>query len=426
MRIYVKGFGCSSSIADAEMLAGCLEMSGHTVVEDPADAEFLVYNTCAVKGPTEDRMISILKKVGKLQKLIVTGCLPLINFERLREEVAFDGVVRPGLGCEIVGVVEDVASGGKVERLDGGFDRLPSLSVPRKRVNPLVGIVPISYGCLGSCSYCCVRFARGKLRSYCVSDLVKKVESDLGEDVRGFWLTSQDTAAYGRDIGSSLPELLKAVCSVEDDFTVRVGMMTPNNLQDFLDEYLDVLQDGKVFKFLHLPFQSGDDQVLESMNRLYSREDFIGVVEKFRNMFPESVLATDVIVGFPGESEKAFDSSCSLVEMVEPDIVNVSKFFSRPGTAALKLEPKVPASVVRERSRVLSRLVRKVALRCNEWWVGSSGWIFVDEVGREGSVVGRNFAYKPVVVKGGLELLGEFVRVNVVGVSKSCLLGEIL
>lgn len=428
MRVYVKGFGCSSSVADAEVLAGCLERAGHVVVGDSGEAELLVYNTCAVKGPTENRMLSLLKKVSEGQRLVVAGCLPLVNFERLRREVAFDGVVGPAFGEGIVGVVEEVASGRRVVKLGGDLVRVPSVDLPRKRVNPVVGIVPVSYGCVGSCSYCCVRFARGRLRSYGVGDIVRRVERCFGEGVREFWLTSQDTAVYGRDLGVSLPVLLRAVCSVDGDFFVRVGMMTVNHLLGFLDEFLGAFSDGKVFKFLHLPVQSGDDQVLKRMNRFYSTDDFVGVVEEFRRVFPWSTVATDVIVGFPGESEEAFESSCRLVEKVKPDIVNVSKFFGRPGTLAVEMESQVVGSVVKERSRVLSGLVRDVGLGCNRRWVGWRGRILVDEVGKDGCVVGRNLGYKPVVVKGGggEGLLGQFVSVEVVDAFQSYLLGEIV
>ena len=429
MRVYVKGFGCSSSIADAEVLAGCLGRAGHTLVGDSEEAEVLVYNTCAVKGPTENRMISLLKRVSEGQKLIVAGCLPLINFERLRREVSFDGVVGPAFGEGIVEVVEMVASGGQVVRLGGDLVRVPPVDLPRNRVNSRIGIVPISYGCLGSCSYCCVRFARGKLRSYGVADVVGRVERDVADGVREIWLTSQDTAAYGVDLGTSLPELLKAVCAVEGEYFVRVGMMTVNNLLVFLDELLEAFRDRKVFKFLHLPVQSGDDRVLKGMNRFYSRDDFVGVVERFRRVFPWSTVATDVIVGFPGESEEAFRRSCELVEEVKPDVVNVSKFFGRPGTAALDMELKVDGLVVKGRSRVLSGLVRRVALECNRRWVGWKGRVLVDEVGKVGKgdcVVGRNLAYKPVVVADARGLLGNFVSVEVVDAFQSYLKGEIV
>ncbi len=189
----------------------------------------------------------------------------------------------------------------------------PSLGLPKIPVNRIVGIVPINYGCLGSCSYCCVLFARGRLRSYRIDELVERIKCDLASGVKEVWLTSQDTACYGKDIAVSLADLLREVCRVEGEFFVRVGMMTPNYALEILDDLIQAYKDEKVFKFLHLPVQSGDDEVLRLMNRLYSVEDFRRIVNSFREKIPEITLATDVICGFPGESKEAFQQTVELI-----------------------------------------------------------------------------------------------------------------
>jgi len=428
MRIYVKGFGCSSSVADAEVLAGCLSSAGHTIVNDLQNADMVLYNTCAVKTPTENRIIYLMKRIPKEKKLIVAGCLPLINFERLCKEVRFDGVVGPAFGEKIVDVVTQVSRGTYIAKLKATRVKLPQLGLPRMRVNPRISIIPINYGCLGSCTYCCVRFARGKLRSYCIKEIVNKVEKDLTEGVREFWLTSQDTACYGKDIGTNLAELLDGICNVNGDFFVRVGMMTPNNLRDIADELVEAFRNEKVFKFLHLPVQSGDDDILRRMNRFYLKEDFITVIKKFKKLFPQSTIATDVIVGFPGETEKAFKHTWDIIEEVRPDIVNISKFFARPKTLAKTLKPQIPHSKVKQRSARLAGLARYIAFEQNSNWSSWSGRILVDEIGKAESFVGRNFAYKPIVIRNnhGENLLGRFICVKIVDVFQSHLLGETL
>ncbi len=428
MRIYVKGFGCSSSLADAEVLAGCLSSADHEIVSEVEDAQLVVYNTCAVKAPTENRMINLMKMVPEEKKLVVAGCLPLINFERLSREVCFDAVVGPAFGERIVDVVKQVSAGVRVMSLEDVAVGMPRIDLPRVRVNPRISVIAINYGCLGSCAYCCVRFARGELRSYGVQEIVEKVERDYAEGVREFWLTSQDTACYGKDIGTSIGELLHQVCSVDGDFFVRVGMMTPSNLLGVVDELIEAFQSEKMFKFLHLPVQSGDDVVLRRMNRFYSVDDFVSLVERFRSAFPRLTLATDVIVGFPGETEKAFEDTCRLVEEVKPDIVNVSKFFARPKTSAAELKPHVSPSKVKHRSACMASVARRIALERNRSWLGWRGRVFIDEAGKSDSVVGRNFAYKPIVIKDLNEqnLLGRWISVRVVGAFQSYLVGEIL
>jgi len=421
-RVYVKSYGCSANLADGEVIAGCLSEAGFTVVSSPEEAEFLLYNTCAVKSPTENRIMNILRKAPKDRKLVVTGCLPLINFERLKREVNFDGVTGPAPGDRIVDVLRRVTAGEKVVSLT--TCSRPKLGLPKTRRNPVVSIVPINYGCLGSCSYCCVRFARGGLRSSSVNEVVEQVKSDLVSGAKEVWLTSQDTACYGKDIGSSLPELLRAVCSVEGDFFVRVGMMNPDNALEMLDKLVDAYRCEKVFKFLHLPVQSGDDQVLRLMNRRYTVEDFRRVVQRFRDEFPMLTLSTDAICGFPGETREAFEGTKRLIEEVKPDIVNVSKFFARPGTPAEHLVP-LPPEEVNRRSRTLAELAKKISLEKNIKWLGWEGKALFDEKGKAESCIGRNFAYKPIVVKGEESLLGRIVHVKIVRAFSTYLEAEV-
>jgi MiaB-like tRNA modifying enzyme len=359
-------------------------------------------------------MISLLKRVPRGKKLVVAGCLPLISFERLQRDVRFDGVVGAAAGFKIVDVVKRVLAGEKVVALENAINLKPELGLPRLRSNPVVSLVPISYGCLGSCAYCCVVFARGRLRSCSVGEIVEKVKHDLASGAKEFWLTSQDTASYGRDLGSDLAILLKSVCAIDGNFRVRVGMMTPNFALEILDELVDAFTNEKVFKFMHLPLQSGDDMVLKRMSRRYIVEDFIRIVKTFRNAFPDVTLATDVICGFPGENRKAFERTLRVIAEVKPDIVNVSKFFVRPGTAASEMPNHIVATEIKRRSTEAAKLAKQTSLERNQRWLGWTGKILIDEPGKiPNSWIGRNFTYKPVAVKSNEMLLGKTLQVNV-------------
>jgi MiaB-like tRNA modifying enzyme len=372
-------------------------------------------------------MIEILRRVPKDKKLVVAGCLPLINWERLSKEVRFDGVVGPAWGGRIVEIVDRVSRGEKMVALDDAECALPSLSLPRERLSPVISIIPISYGCLGSCAYCCVTFARGHLRSYGIEEIVQRAKSDVGSGMLELWITSQDTACYGRDRGTNLAGLLRALCKLQGDFKIRVGMMTPDHVRDILGELVETYQDGHVFKFVHLPVQSGDDEVLRRMRRFYSVEDFMRIVEAFRARFPEITLSTDVICGFPGESVEASERTLRLIEAVKPDVVNVSKFAARPRTVAAEMtEDFVPAGEIRRRSRLMASLARRVALERNKRWVGWRGVVVVDEVGKvAGSLVGRNYAYKPIAIRSREKLLDRTVQAKVVRAFSTHLEGEI-
>ncbi len=409
-RVYLRSFGCSANFSDGEVIAGCLSEAGYEVVDSPEDADVLIYNTCAVKTPTENKIISILKKSMKDKKLIVAGCLPVINFERLKNEVRFDGAIGPAPGLEIVKVVNDVVEGKNAVLLENRFK--PPLSLPKIAGSSVAKIIPISCGCISSCSYCCVRFARGPLRSYGPDEVLDQVRQALSGGASEIWITAQDSACYGMDIGTNLAALLKRIVTVEGDFCVRVGMMNPSYVLDEMNELIDAYKSLKIFKFLHLPLQSGDDEVLKLMNRSYSAQTFKSIVSAFRKEMPRLTVSTDIICGFPGESEQAFEKSLRIIEEVEPDIVNVSRFFPRPGTPAEKMKG-VPGWKIKERSKKMAETARRSSLKKNKAWVDWEGEVLIDEKGKDNSWIGRNFAYKPIVVKSFDNMLGRRVSVHV-------------
>jgi MiaB/RimO family radical SAM methylthiotransferase len=265
------------------------------------------------------------------------------------------------------------------------------------------------------------------LRSYSIKEVVERIENDFASGTREFWITSQDTACYGRDLHRDLAELLWALGGLAGDFKVRVGMMTPNMVTDMQDRLIDAFRSNKIFKFLHLPVQSGDDQTLKRMRRFYTAEQFKCIVEAFRAEFPDLTLATDVIVGFPGETAEGFENTLKLLKEVRPDVVNVSKFFARPKTEAAKIQDGlVTKEEIKRRSAVAAELAKRVSFERNQRWVGWVGDVLVDEKGKvDGSWVGRNFAYKPVAVKSTDNLLGKTLKTKIVEASATYLKGEI-
>lgn len=426
-RIHIESYGCTSNLADGEVLAGCLRAAGFLLTDSKTEADLIVYNCCSVKGPTENRMIDLVAQAPNGKKVIVAGCLPLTSYERLRERVRFDGLIGPAAGMTVVDIVKRVLHDEQVVALDKASLSKPEFSLPRFRGSSVVSLVPVSYGCLGACAYCCVVIARGRLRSYTLEEIVQRIECDAASGTQEIWLTSQDMACYGRDLGTTLPALIKAVCAVPGNFHIRVGMMTPNFTLEMLPKLVEAFKDEKVFKFIHLPVQSGDNKVLRAMNRCYSVKDFKTIVRTFRATFPEITLATDVICGFPGESKDAFNNTLRLIDEVQPDIVNISKFFARPKTAAASItDGVVGQSEIKRRSAELAQLTKRISLGRNQRWRDWTGTILVDEKGKvSGSWVGRNFAYKPITVKSTSNLLGKTFSVNVKDVFYTYLNGEI-
>ncbi|MEM2782971.1 MAG: tRNA (N(6)-L-threonylcarbamoyladenosine(37)-C(2))-methylthiotransferase, partial [Candidatus Hadarchaeales archaeon] len=305
MRVYLETYGCTANRGDGEILAGLLKEAGHEVVEGWEGAEVLLLNTCVVKGETKKRMLRRMEEFAKTGKpVVVAGCLPLVDLPSVMERHPASVISCRSLLC-VVEAVERAARGEKgVLLLDEKPPEKPDL--PKLRSSPVSAIVQIGEGCLSSCTFCSVRLARGRLRSFPPEKLVEEVREAVGKGYREILLTSQDNAAYGRERGWDLPSLLGEIVRVEGKFKVRVGMMNPENVKTILPKLVEVYRNEKVYRFLHLPLQSGDNRVLRMMGRRYTVEEFLEEVKAFREEFPDLCLVTDVIAGFPTETEEEF------------------------------------------------------------------------------------------------------------------------
>ncbi len=417
-RVYAEVYGCSANQADGEIALGLLQRQGYRMVERPGEADYVVLVTCAVKKPTADRMIHRIKKFSHLgSRLIVAGCMATGETERVRR-VAPEAVLLPPRN------ITEVASAIEARGFDGGEVKL---GLPRLRKNPVVAIVPVSEGCRWSrCSFCIVPRSRPGFESYPVRAVVDEVRKSLDEGCREVWLTSQDMGSYGLESGRNLlPELLEAVNSVQGKFYVRIGMMNPIYLKPILEKLVKAYSGEKIYKFIHIPVQSGSDKVLKDMNRGHSVQLFNQIVETFRRKFPNITVSTDLIVGYPTETDEDFEQTLRLVEKTHPAIVNVSRYFPRPGTPGERLKT-LPAHVVARRVSELNNLLSEIQLKSGERWLGWIGEILIDEVGKKGKMVGRNFAYRPIVIDAPSESLGKFVEVEVVDVEKTYLMGRVL
>jgi MiaB-like tRNA modifying enzyme len=405
---------------------GHLTGAGYHLTKDINSANIVLVNTCGVKKPTEDRIIGRLQKLSRTRKpLIITGCLPKINFKAiLKAAPNFSAALDPQSIDKILSAIKS-AENGETKKIFFSEKPIIKLKQPKVNLNQPIEIISISEGCAGACAFCCVRFARGALFSYPKEAIVKSVNQAVQNGAKEIWLTSQDTGAYGLDIGTNLAELLRECCGVKGKFLVRVGMMNPDHALFILDELVDAYNDDRIFKFLHLPVQSGDNLILKLMNRKYTVEDYGTIVNRFRKEFPELTLSTDVICGFPSETQEAFQRTLDLVEEVKPDVVNISKFFPRPNTPAERME-QVDMEKIKARSRVMSQLVRKVSLEKNKKWIGWEGEILVDEKGKDQSWIGRNCAYKPIVVKDEGNFLGKFLKVRITKTFSTYLEAEII
>jgi len=414
-KVFIKTYGCAHNQADSESMTGQLVQEGFKIVEDIRKADVVIINTCTVKDPAEKKFFSELSKIKK--PVVVAGCIPQADRRNVVvKDYSLIGIKQIDKICE---VVSQTLEGNIVHLLDNNGIGA-GLDLPRIRRNTIIEIIPISNGCLGYCSFCKTKFARGELASFKEEDIIKRARDALNEGVKEIWLTSEDTGAYGLDIGTSLPKLLKSILLTPKDFKIRIGMINPEHVKNYCDELIQIYKDPRVFKFLHIPVQSGNDRILRLMKRLYTIKEFKNTVKKIKEGVPKITISTDIICGFPSETDEEFEVTLNLVRELKFPVINISKFYARRGTIAAKMKP-LNSMTVKERSKVLSILFTKVSE--HKKWVGWRGTVLINERGKNGTFIGRNDFYKPVIVK-GKNILGKKLDVEVVRSNRDYLEGK--
>ena len=408
MRYFVETYGCTMNFGEGRRLSEDMASLGYEPADSADDADIVVLNTCTVVETTEKRMlsrISELKRQGK--RIVVTGCMAQVQPKRIRIRLPDSPIVR----FEEYGRFRDIVSEsfgcqGSPIVLETGTD----------------AILPIAQGCLGRCSYCITKFARGDLRSYPADDLLGRYDSFLEGGAKEVLITAQDTSSYGRDTGTDLPALIRSMLSRDGDYRIRLGMTNPDSLARVSQGILELMDDERMYRFVHIPVQSGSDAVLGRMRRRYTVGQFMELVDELRSGCPDISIATDMICGFPGETDEDHAKSVDLIRELRADTVNITRFSSRPGTDAASME-QVHGRVSAERSAELTKVKNETELDVNGSMVGRLYRALATEIGKDGTIV-RTGNYRPVVVREDIPL-GSFVDVEVTDCRPTYLLGRL-
>lgn len=439
MRVLLESYGCTMNRGEAMELRALLLADGQTIVM-PETGEFdraIIY-TCGVIGATEIKMLKRIKELAEAGKdLVVCGCLGAIAESEILKIAPQARIFTPP--------ERDRAHSHLCHSPPGeGAGAMP-------QIDDAIGIVPIASGCLGECTYCITRFARGPLVSRSPETVIEKAGRLIRAGAREIQITAQDTGVYGSDIGSSLPDLLMALANIPEGHSdagvemcpepspdrhlfratsgachmFRVGMMTPNSALLDLERLVEAFKNPRIFKFLHLPLQSGSDRMLVEMGRRYTRADFLKVVNTFREAIPDMTISTDVIIGFPGEKEEDFGATMKVIKRIQPDIVNVTRFSPRPGTPAANFPHQLHGRVSKERSRALADLRFEISSRTNSLLHDRQVDALATEFRKEGSTFFRTVNYKPVIVDGTLPL-GRWARLKITGSGPTHLFGRVV
>lgn len=430
-KVWIEAYGCSANIADSEAISGLLSTNGFEIAKQGEESDLNIIVTCSVKDTTEHRMMS---RIGHLstggKPLIIAGCLAKTETRKLEKLFNNASLMGPRSVSRTINSVRAALRGERTIELADSDDR-EKLNIPKVRSNPIISIIQIGIGCMSECSFCQTTIAKGQITSFRIGDIKRAVEQDVKDGCKEIWLSSTDNGCYGFDIDTDIVNLLRECKSIGGDFRIRIGMMNPMYMGLIKERLVRLLEDSvKIYRFLHIPVQSGSEKILRSMKRGHTVKMYRDIVRSFRSKYPDITIGTDIIVGFPGESEKDFENTLQLIADTEPDIVNCSRYSARPGTSASFMAGRLASDVAKRRSTHVHEISRKISQERNAKWAGWVGNIVIDEMNPH-YVQGRNYAYKPVFIrKEGLgshiTSLGDQFRVCVTNHTPHALEAELL
>ena len=419
--------GCSANFGDGEKIARLFDgeycvifgmPQTHGMNSEYGTPAAFVLNICTVKG--NSGALKLLREAISTApdaKLFVTGCAP----KDFREEASkiTDKVVYTSLK-ELSTRDRDTTESLRDHRIRNDVGTL--------RESPLVGIVNIEEGCLDACAYCSTRLVKGRLHSYPATALVQQVKRFVEDGCKEIQLTGQDCGCYGFDTGTNLAELVQQILAdVPGEYKLRLGMGNPRHMLQYIDSIIDCFKDERVYKFIHLPVQSGSNVILQAMNRKHSVQDYIDLAETINSRFPLFTLSTDLIVGFPGESEQDFQDTLDILEKTRPTVCNITRFVARPNTPAYNMDGAVPDEVKHQRSAALAEAFQRIATENNSRWINQTESAIIEKPGyRKGTYIARNAAYRPVAIASETPLhAGERFTVTITAAEHFALIGKL-
>lgn len=419
--IAVLSQGCAANFGDGEKIARALSAQHPDCsisFEFPTEQPLAFYlNVCTVKG--NGSALKLLQQAVTTfpqAPIFITGCAPKDFQEdarKISDKVAFTSLKA-------------------LESMDSIAPKGLQNDMRILRQSPFVGIVNIEEGCLDACAFCSTKLVKGRIQSMPEDAIVDQVRRLVNDGCLEIQLTGQDCACYGFDTDTNLANLTqKILAQVPGNYKIRLGMGNPRHILGYKDALLECFQDERLYQFLHVPVQSGSERVLQLMNRKHSVEDFRRFALELQEKFPLFTLSTDLIVGFPGETDADFQETLDLLKETRPTVCNITRFVARKGTVAARIEeanaadtPAIPDSVKHERSAKLFDAFQQIAQENNQRWIGKTCTVVTEKQGhRAGTTIARNCAYRPVALQGNIPA-GKALQVRITKAEPFALIGE--
>ena len=421
-KIYLFTFGCQQNEADGEKMLGMAEAMGYKRTEKPEEADLIILNTCAIRQHAEEQALSMLGRFKAIKKknnnLIIGVCGCMAAEAHIKELLKNDFhyvtfTLEPNMLHQIPKLVYRALSDGKRSFVLGEDKGDIAEGIPVTRRYNHKAWVSIMYGCNNFCSYCIVPYVRGRERSRCAEDIISECKELVKDGVKEITLLGQNVNSYKGEV--EFAGLLEKIASIDGDFIIRFMTSHPKDVSDAL---IDVMSrySPKIAPYFHLPLQSGSDRILKAMNRTYNRERFMSIVEKLRANIPSICLSTDVIVGFPSETEEDFLDTLNILKRARFDMVYAFKYSPREGTPAARMEDKIPTEIKEERIDRLLKLQDEISYANNEKFVGESVTVLVDSLSKRkdmNTVNARTYSNKLVHFEGDESLIGKYINVKI-------------
>ena len=437
-RYFIQTFGCQQNEADSERLSGLCTAMGYRKTETPEEAELILVNTCAVREHAEKKALSIIgnykhiKDKNPATVIGVGGCMvtqraradklkgsyPYVNF-------TFD----TGAVDRVPALLDDALGGGKRTFVLSDEWKIAE-GIPIRRESKHMAWLSIMYGCNNFCSYCIVPYVRGRERSRAAEAILDEAKALIADGARDITLLGQNVNSYdggpydGRRI--DIADLIHRICALDGDFRLRFMTSHPKDASERLIGAMAA--EDKAVKHFHLPVQSGSDEILRRMNRKYTAEKYLETVSKIREAVPDVSLTSDIIVGFPGETEEDFEDTLRVMEAARYDMVYSFIYSPRAGTPAASMPDQIPREVSSARMERLLGLGAKIADERNARFVGRTLRVLVEDISKNEpeKLTGRGDPVRPIHFAGGADLIGQFVNVKITEAKTYCLEGELV
>ena len=432
-KAYVETYGCQQNEADSEKLRGYLTQCGYAIASEAEGADVVIMNTCAIREHAEQRVFGNLgalthtKRRHPRQKIFLCGCMAGETkvSDRVKKSYPYvDGVFSTHHLWQFPEILWNVLNQKKRQFYIADEPGSIAEGIPQIRDNTLKAWVSIMYGCNNFCTYCIVPYVRGRERSRQMEDILAECRCVIENGAKEITLLGQNVNSYGKDLGSGVDfaDLLAAIAQLPGDFKIRFMTSHPRDASEKLFDTM--AKYDKIAKQLHLPFQSGSTRVLKAMNRHYDRETYLKKVNYAKSVMPGLVLTSDVIVGFPGETEEEFEETISLIQEVHYDSLFTFIFSPRPGTPAASMEDNTPKEEKNRRFDRLCNVQNEISIEIHNNYIGKVMNCLVDGIDKD-LLTARTEGGRLVRFSGSTDLIGTYQNISITGATTWSLTGEL-